>query len=204
MKQHTRRSQIALFVAVLFGVVLPLRSYSQKPMPADVVQKLYREVVARHPMGVPRGAAKAAMWPLLSERLVQVFETRNSCDQDWDRRHRNADPPEKAPGFYEVGLFSGSTEQGYVNGATVGSAKQQADGSYLVNVKLWSYFDDGDISLRTGKIYRWRVADRVIFENERFVVDDVLGFKGVFDSDKSVFMSKMLATGCKGTRSTFN
>jgi hypothetical protein len=179
-------------------------SVAQEPQPADVVQKLYHEVVARHPMGVPQGSAKTAIWPLLSKRLVRVFETRNACDLDWDRRHRNAEPPVKAPGFYEDGLFSGSNERGDVNGASVGSTKVQVDGSYLVYVKLWSYFDGGDLSLRTGKIYRWQVAARVISEDGRFVVDDILGFKGVFDHEKSVYMSTMLTTGCKGTHSTFN
>jgi hypothetical protein len=114
------------------------------------------------------------------------------------------DPPEKAPGFYEDGLFSGSNERGDVNGAAVGSTKMQTDGSYLVYVKLWSYFDGGVPSLRTGKIYRWRVAARVTSEGGRFLVDDILGFKGVFDYDKSVYMSRMLTSGCAGTHSTFN
>jgi hypothetical protein len=108
----------------------------------------------------------------------------------------------KAPGFYEDGLFSGGDERGYVNGAAVGSTKAQADGSYLVYVKLWSYFDGGDLSQRTGKLYRWRVAARVTSEDGRFVVDDILGFKGVFDYDKSVYMSRMLTSGCRGTHST--
>jgi hypothetical protein len=38
----------------------------------------------------------------------------------------------------------------------------------------------------------------VISEDGRFVVDDVLGFKGVFDYDKSVWMSKMITAGCNG------
>ena len=197
-----RRRLLIVFV-LLHCNMLSRRSAAQEPSPAAVVQKLYREVVARHPMGVPYGAAKAAIWPLLSKRLIQAFETRNACDQDWNRHHRNDDPPAKAPGFYEDGLFSGSNEQGYVNGAVVGSSKAQVDGSYLVYVKLWSYLGTEDWVKRTGKIYRWRVAARVTSENGRFVVDDILGFKGTFDYDKSVYMSKMLTTGCRGTHSTF-
>jgi hypothetical protein len=84
----------------------------------------------------------------------------------------------------------------------MGSTKVQADGSHLVYVKVWSYFDMGDPSLRTGKIYRWKVAARVTSEDGRFVVDDILGFKGVFDYKKSVYMSRMLTAGCRGTHST--
>jgi hypothetical protein len=187
-----------------FAVLLQLATYSgqiaaQETQPADVVQKLYREVVARHPLGVPYGAAKTAIWPLLSKRLVKIFATRNACDQDWQRQHRNADPPEKPPGFYEDGLFSGSNERGEINGAVVGSTSVQADGSYLVYVNVWSYLDGGVPSLRTGQKYRWRVAARVISEDGQFVIDDILGFKGVFDYEKSVYMSKMLALGCRGS-----
>lgn len=203
MKDSTLWQRLIVTAAVFLYVAIPSGLAAQQQQPTEVVKKLYREVVAQHPMGVPQGAARKAIWPLLSDRLIRSFETRDACDLDWDRRHRNANPSLKAPGFYEDGLFSGSNEQGYVNGAIVGSAKVQGDGSYLVTVNLWSYFDGGEVSLRTGKIYRWRVAARVTSERNRFVVDDILGFKGVFDHDKAVYMSKLLTLGCKGTRSTY-
>lgn len=177
---------------------------AQEPQPALVVQKLYDAVVAHHPLGVPRGESKTAIWPFLSKRLITAFETRNACDLDWGRRHRNANPPEKAPGFYEDGLFTGSNERGEINGAVVDAAKVQADGSYFVYVNVWSYFDGGDLALRTGKKYRWHVAARVISEDGRFVVDDILGFKGVFDYNRAVYMSKMITMGCRGTHSTLD
>lgn len=192
-------------VALVLSLLVPSDGVAaQEPQPSDVVQKLYHEVVTRRPLGVPYGAAKIAIWPLLSKRLIKAFETRNACDLDWDRHHRNADPPEKPPGFYEDGLFSGGNERGVINGAEVGTTKVQADGSYLVYVKVWSYFDMGEPSLRDGKIHRWQVAAHVTRENERFVVDDILGFKGVFDYDKPVYMSRMIAQGCSGTHSTLN
>ena len=198
------RGRVLAAAIVLQFVFHSLRSEAQNPQPTDVVQKLYSEVVAHHPLGVPRGSAKIAIWPLLSKRLINALETRNACDLDWVRHHKNMDPPLKAPGFYEDGLFSGSNERGHVDGAAVRSAELQADGSYLVYVNLWSYFDGGDLSLRTDKKYRWRVAARVTFDNGRYVVDDILGFKGVFDNGKSIYMSKMLTTGCKGAHSTFD
>jgi hypothetical protein len=207
MKHDNPWLLLTLATAVLLpSVTFPRRSAAQEPQPADVVQRLYREVVARHPMGVPHGAAKIAIWPLLSRHLIAALDTRNACDKDWDRKHPySADHPIKAPGFYEDGLFSGSNERGYINGATTDStSRAQADGSYLVYVNLWSYSDMGERSLRSGKIDRWRVAARVTSEDGRFVVDDIFGPKGVFDYDKSVYMSKMLTTGCKGTHSTFD
>jgi hypothetical protein len=201
-REITRLSGTLTLAAFVQFAALSGRSEAQEQQPVDVVQKLYREVVARHPLGVPQGPAKTAIWPLLSKRLITAFEMRNACDLDWDRRHRSANPPLKAPGVYEDGLFSGSDERGEINGAVMGSTKVQADGSYLVYVKVWSYFDMGEPSLRTGKIYRWRVAARVTSEDGRFVVDDILGFKGVFNYEKSVYMSQMLSAGCGGTHST--
>jgi hypothetical protein len=195
-KGSWRRALATTFVLLQLATE-PVRSVAQEPQPADVVQQLYREVVDRHPWGVPNGADKAAIWPLLSKRLTAAFETRNACDRDWKRRHRNDNPPAKPPGFNEDGLFSGSNERGYISGAKIGSTKAQADGSYLVHVHVWSY-------LGTSKIYRWQVAARVTSEDGKFVVDDILGFKGAFDYDKSVYMSRMLSIGCKGAHSTFD
>jgi len=153
-------------------------------------------------MGVPEGPARTAIWPLLSKRLIKAFETRVACDRDWVRQHPDANVPPyilKPPGFYEVGLFSGGDEAGYINGAVAGTARAQTDGSYLVYVELWSYLDGGLLSLRTDKAYRWRVAARVISENGHFVVDDILFLKGELDNDKSVYVSKMITAGCRGT-----
>ncbi len=199
MKPKHRQWRVLAFLLHLASY--ECRSAAQEPQPADVAGKLYREVVASHPLGVPSGADRAAIWPLLSKRLVKVFETRNACDQDWERQHPTAGVPPyilKPPGFYEDGLFSGQDEQGYINGAMIGATKAQPDRSYLVYVNVWSYYDDGEPSLRTKKIYRWRVAARVVLEDGQFVVDHILGFKGVFNRDKAVYMSKMLRTGCRG------
>jgi hypothetical protein len=195
--------------ALLLAVLVQLAAYSgqsaaQEPHPADVVQRLYDEVVRLHPLGVPYGASRTAIWPLLSKRLIKAFETRNACDQDWQRQHGNANPPLKPPGFNEDGLFSGSNEMGYINGAVVRQAYLRADGSYLVYVNLWSYLDGGVPSLRTREVHRWRLAARVISEDGRFVVDDILGFKGVFDRDKSVYISKMITSGCRGSHAILN
>jgi len=188
-------------------VLLQLATYSgqsvaQEPQPTDVVQKLYHEVVTRHPLGVPHGSARKAIWPLLSKRLIKAFETRDTCDGDWTRQHPNANVPPiilKPPGFYEDGLFSGGDEMGYLDGAVVGRTKTQTDGSYLVYVSVWSYLDGGLPELRTQPPKHWQVAVRVISESGGFVVDDVLFFKGQSDVDKSIWMSKMITAGCNGS-----
>jgi hypothetical protein len=201
-----RRAVIARLVCI---ILLPLatcsaRSTAQEPQPADVVQKLYHEVVTRHPLGVPTGAARTAIWPLLSKRLIKAFETRNACDRDWDRQHPNANVPPfilKHPGFYEDGLFSGSDEMGYLDGASVGRTIMQRDGSYLVYVNVWSYFDSGLAELRTSKKYHWQVGTRVVSEDGRFFVDDIRFFKNAQFNQSSIWMSKMITAGCNGPHS---
>lgn len=203
MKRDFCWSLLMMFVAVLLQLAAPAcHGAARQKQPSSVVEKLYSEIVKRHPLGVPSGADEDVIWPLLSKRLIKVFEIRNACDEDWERQHPNANVPPyilKPPGFYEDGLFSGQDERGYIDGAAVGTTKAQADGSYLVYVNVWSYYDLGEPSLRTTKIYRWTVAARVILENGDFVVDDIL-VKGVFARDKTVYMSKMLSTGCNGSR----
>jgi hypothetical protein len=192
-----------MIVAVLVQLAaLTHPTSAQEKQPSNVVRKLFREVVKRHPLGIPSGADRGAIWPLLSKRLIRVFERRNACDEDWKRQHPNANVPPyilKPPGFYEDGLFSGSAERGYIDGAAVGATKAQAGGSYLVYVNVWSYYDFGDPSLNTAKVYRWRVAARVIPDRGQFVIDDILWFQGVSDNGNAIYVSKMLSSGCKGS-----
>lgn len=42
-----------------------------QPPVADGVRKLYEEIVAHHPMGIPAGGEKVTIWPLLSKRLTE-------------------------------------------------------------------------------------------------------------------------------------
>jgi hypothetical protein len=192
---------ISCALLVLLSTAWSRQAIAQETQPALVVEKLYYLVVTLHPLGVPDGPAKTAIWPLLSKRLIKAFETRSACDDDWLRQHPNANVPPyilKPPGFSEVGLFSGGDELGYISGAKVKSFVEQADGSYLVRVQIWSYFDGGLPELRTKKIYRWQVGVRVISENGRNVVDDIFFFKNVFN-DKSVYVSRMIKSGCNGS-----
>lgn len=75
----------------------------------------------------------------------------------------------------------------------------EKDGSYLVYVNIWSYLDGGPESLRIQKKYRWQVGARVISEDGRFVVDDIRFFKNALDNGTSVWMSRMIRAGCRGS-----
>jgi hypothetical protein len=57
-------------------VVLHLVSYFHPNAPADqspdsVVRELYQQVVARRPLGLPKGNDKSALWPFFSLRVIQ-------------------------------------------------------------------------------------------------------------------------------------
>ena len=146
MNPSVATTRISCALLVLLTTMWPRRAIAQETQPALVVENLYHSVITLHPLGVPYGPARTAIWPLLSKRLIKAFETRNACDDDWERQHPHANVPPyilKPPGFFEVGLFSGGDELGYINGAKVKSIVVQLDGSYLVRVQVWSYFDGG-------------------------------------------------------------
>jgi hypothetical protein len=97
-------------------------------------------------LGIPHGADQKTIWPLLSTRLIQEFETGRACEADYDRQH----PPyafRQAPGappvidrpefgWLESGLFSGGNEEALPAEAVVEHVEPQKDGSFQVDVKL--------------------------------------------------------------------
>ena len=103
-----RVQNIVLLLTIGIGNCLMAQSVGAPSSQAvDVVRQLYHQVIVHHPLGVPNGTAKTAIWPLLSKRLVKVFDTRNACDRDWSRQNPDADKPPnilKPPGFFEDGL----------------------------------------------------------------------------------------------------
>jgi hypothetical protein len=166
----------------------------------DVVRQLYHQVIVHHPLGVPYGTAKTAIWPLLSRRLVKVFETRNACDRDWSRQNPDADKPPnilKAPGFFEDGLFTGPDEEGFIIGAAIERAVKREDGSFLVHVRV-AHRDYGFAPSHIHTVSHWRVEVMLVPEDKRFRVDDILFPQGYGGGGTPVWMSKMITSGCNG------
>jgi hypothetical protein len=54
------------------------------------VEKLYAEIVAHHPIGIPAGTKMAAIQPYLSKRLAVQFQTAQACQDDYRRQHPTA------------------------------------------------------------------------------------------------------------------
>jgi hypothetical protein len=167
----------------------------------DGVRKLYEEIVAHHPMGIPTGAEKATIWPLLSKRLTGQLQTAQGCEEDYFRQHQTTDSAAK-PSWMKTGIFSGDGTRALPTFSFACSKGPQKDGSFLVDVEL-AYTPDPMSSLHQ----MWGAEARVVAEDGRFVVDDVR----IFDNDSidgrsstegpSHLLSESFV-GCDGSRWT--
>lgn len=185
------------YLSVLIALLVctcPARGGEDRPN--TVVRKLYKEVVARKPLGIPRGADRAAIWPFLSKRLTQTLDTAQACEADYFRKH-----PDKTSkpqfGWLESGIFSGENEEAMPAEAVVERTDPGRDGSFRVNVRL-AYTDGLQMHGRPSgaNAFHWDVVAVVISEDRRFVVDDVLLFK---DGTKQIQTRlSSLFIGCNG------
>lgn len=153
--------------------------------PDAMVDSLYKEVVARHPLGVPD---LNVFGPYLSKKMLHRFDLARACFDGW--RRENPDPNLKPPSlFIEYGFFSGDSEESEPQTFRIEDTESRKDGSYRVRVKLtWA-----DASNKLA----WHVVAVVVQENGRPVVGDMLYLK---DNDRDVGwrLSKLLTQGCKG------
>src|ERR1700754_2659762 len=75
-----------------------------------VVRSLYRDVIARHPVGIPHGTNMRSFASYLSKSLIHRIDLAQACSQDWMRQNRGH--VSKAPfAWGELGLFSGGDEK---------------------------------------------------------------------------------------------
>jgi hypothetical protein len=157
--------------------------------PDAVVRELYREVVARHPLGIPGDADMKIFAPYLSKALLHRIDLAIACSADEARQH--PDPNSKPEIVWlEAGLFSGDDEQASPRIFHIERTQGESDGSFRVYVRLtWG---------SPSKPWIWRVAAIVIRENGRFVVDDVIYLK---DESRAVEsrLSEYLSAGCDGS-----
>jgi len=174
-----------------------------QPAVTGGVQKLYEEIVAHHPIGIPRSAEMAVIRPFLSNRLAEQLQTAQACQDDYSRQHPTPSGISK-PGWLKSGLFSGEGTHASPVDAVVHRKEKQNDGSFLVYVDLEPV--DALIDLGHGRRafhggYTWQVEARVIPEDGRFVVDDVR----IFDRFPAEGPSRLLSdsfTRCDGSQWT--
>lgn len=194
-KSMKRPSYISL-VTIIFALtgtqpVARAEPASPPTPPQALVESLYAQVVARHPLGVPYGKDKDVFAPYLSKALHDRFDLNTACFADWSRRHpdRNLKPP---MGIFESGAFSGDDEKAEPKAFHIDRTEPGKNGTAQVYVRLvWG--DPPD------EPWVWYVAAVVIRENDRPVVDDILYLankKGVIDSR----LSERLSAQCDGGR----
>src|ERR1700722_14303859 len=65
----------------------PSQSLDNTPQATlDAVRVFYTYVTRYQPLGIPRGRAKKALWPLMSKRLGRELDSLQACDDDYYRR----------------------------------------------------------------------------------------------------------------------
>jgi hypothetical protein len=167
--------------------------------PDSVVQELYQRVVARKPLGIPKGADKETLWPFLSKTLVQNLDAAQTCENDYLRQHAGQDG-KPAFEWLETGLFSGANEKGIPASAAVERTKAQNDSTFRVYVRLThkQSFETYGKPPDPAHTFDWHVAAVVKSEGGRFVVDDVL----LFEDDSTKIASRLADSfpGCDGPR----
>jgi hypothetical protein len=169
------------------------------PSPDSVVRELYQQVVARRPLGIPKGEDRAALRPFLSKRMIQKLDAAQSCEDDYLRQRpdKNGKP---AFGWLETGLFSGSNEWAIPDAAVVERTEQTKDGTFRVYVRLTykESFETYGKPPDPAHTFDWHIAAVVITEERRFVVNDVL----LFNDDSTKISSRLTDSfaGCDGPR----
>lgn len=174
-----------------------------QPAVTGSVEKLYEEIVAHHPAGIPTSEQMAVIRPFLSNRLAEQLQTAQACQDDYSRQHPTPRRISK-PGWLRSGLFSGEGSHASPVDAAVVRKEKQNDGSFLIDVLLEPA--EAVIKRRRGPVvrnggYTWQVEARVISENGHFVVDDVRIFDR-FPAEGPSHLLRDSFTGCDGSHWT--
>src|SRR3569623_701088 len=153
---------------------------------ASIVNNLYKEVIARRPLGVPN---RKIFGPYLSKNLLGQFDLDDACFDNWRRHH--SDPNLKPEvGLIEEGFFSGSREESQPHDFLIEKTESEKDGTYRVHVKLkWSDSSNNLV---------WNVAVVVVREGRHLVVDDIIHFND--DQSIDYRLSDILKQDLRGCR----
>jgi len=182
---------LQLFVMSVFGqLAAEARSGRVTSQSAAVVQRLYRHVIARHPLGIPSGENWKVFAPFLSRDLVRRIALARSCQNDWVRQNQGQMIKEPFA-WGETGFFSGAEELSEPSSFQIQRTESNQDGSSRVLVKLTE-------APRNKKPWSWDVALQVKVEKGRPVINDVIYLKGD-DVSTEYRLSEILTEGCTGS-----
>ncbi|MBZ5641627.1 MAG: hypothetical protein LAO19_02605 [Acidobacteriia bacterium] len=173
-----------------------LSNLLDQPVVTTRVTELYDAIVARHPIGIPRGSDKAMIWSFLSLRLRQQLETAQVCQDDYRRHHAKTKIDQK-PGWLRTGIFVGDSKRALPLNALVTNKEPRRDGSFEVHVTLTYVKLPGFVPDNA----QWVIIATVVPEGDRFVVDDVRLFDGL-DTDGPSHLLSETFPGCDGPKWT--
>lgn len=189
-------------IPLMFATTSALGQLSQQSKPPSVpkevgaaVRGLYSEVVARHPVGIPKDTDMKAFTPYLSKALLRQIDLAHACEDDYYRNHQspNLKPPIE---WLEFGLFTGGMENAAPGAFHVLGTEPEQDGSFRVYVELITMY--GLPAHPEPSV--WYVAARVIAEDGQFVVDDIVFLKDYSTLRDEFRLSQVLRSGCNGAR----
>jgi hypothetical protein len=163
--------------------------------PGAVVHRLYNEVVARHPVGIPKDADMKILAPYLSKALLHRIDLARGCEDDYYRRHLNPNLKPQIE-WLEFGFFTGGMENAAPGAFHVLATESEKNGSFRVYVELIIIY--GLPANPEPSV--WYVAPIVVRENGQFVVDDVIFLKNYSTLENEFRLSEVLGAGCNGPR----
>ncbi|MEO5685753.1 MAG: hypothetical protein ABIR54_00185 [Burkholderiaceae bacterium] len=156
-----------------------------------MAQKLYAQVLSRHPIGAIKGTDMTVFAPFLSKALRHRMDLTADCEADFFRKNPRTDL-KPTFGWLELGPFSGGDERAAPSAFRVGKARPVAKGVARVYVTL-TYAETNEPD------WSWQVAVDVGREEGRYVVRDVLYLKDK-DVSSDYKLSRVLSAGCDGPR----
>jgi hypothetical protein len=193
------RNIILLQFAMAFSLgqmCYPTEPARLQDRPPELVRRLYQQVIARHPGGIPKGEDMTVFAPYLSKALLKRMNLFLACNADWDRQFWDPDEPEKPPyeGVWESGIFSGGDERTAPGWFHVEGQMPEKDGSTRVYVKL-TWHDSPPY--HSSEV--WQVAVILVHEDNHLAVDDIVYLKDKARPDEQDRrLSQSLSEDCDG------
>ena len=170
----------------------PKAQHSLPDESVALVTRLYDQVIARHPIGIPQGEDLKVFAPYLSSSLLHKLDLYRACTSDWDRKNAGSEMILKSPvGLFEHGIFSGPDEQAKPQTFHIEKTQREDNGRLRVKVRLTS------VSPPAPRLV-WHVAVLVSQERGQFVVDDIVYLK---DENRSTDerLTEYFSVRCQGS-----
>lgn len=165
-----------LMLAVMIG------ANARAAVPTDTVLMFYREIVKRHPLGIPTGDDKRVLSPFLSRRLIQTLAALKDCEDDYYEGNRRLHAGlelgqlKSSIPWMEYGLFSGGDEMASPAEVAVSRVTPVDESKFHVHVRF-TYRDTFETYGRPpddSNTFEWVGVVVVVRDRDHYVIDDFL------------------------------